>query len=69
MAQLEEVTKNDWVTEPSKDISHLEFNINQDLSYGEIMAGRPGAWLVKKKYFTRKFSPPTGGFFLAPAEG
>ena len=20
-------------------------------------------------YYTRKFSPPTGGFFLAPAEG
>ena len=25
------------------------FNLNQDLSYGEILANRPGAWLVKKK--------------------
>ena len=27
------------------------FSLNQDLSYGEILAGRPGAWLVKKIYF------------------
>ena len=25
--------------------------IYQDLSYGEILAGRPGAWLVKKNIF------------------
>ena len=25
--------------------------IYQDLSYGEILAGGPGAWLVKKIYF------------------
>ena len=25
-----------------------ETSINQDLSYGRILAGRPGAWLVKK---------------------
>ena len=27
------------------------FTIYQDLSYGEILAGRPGAWLVKKIIF------------------
>ena len=26
-------------------------HIHQDLSYGEILADRPGAWLVKKIYF------------------
>ena len=25
--------------------------LNQDLSYVEILAGRPGAWLVKKIFF------------------
>ena len=25
-------------------------NIDQDLSYGKILAGRPGAWLVNKKF-------------------
>ena len=25
------------------------FTLHQDLSYGDILAGRPGAWLVKKK--------------------
>ena len=26
-------------------------SLNQDLSYGEILAGRPGSWLVKKLFF------------------
>ena len=25
--------------------------INQDLSYGEILVGRPGAWLVKEIFY------------------
>ena len=28
--------------------SYLFMFINQYLSYGDILAGRPGAWLVKK---------------------
>ena len=34
--------------------SSLEKNymhIDQDLSYGGILVGRPGAWLMKKKLF------------------
>ena len=28
-------------------IKFIQTNIDQDLSYGEILVGRPGAWLVK----------------------
>ena len=36
----------DWLTDWLTD-----WHINQDLSYGEILAGQPGAWLVKKYIF------------------
>ena len=29
----------------------LQILLNQDLSYGDILAGRPGAWLVEKTFF------------------
>ena len=32
-------------------ILHVKNLIYQDLSYGEILASRPGAWLVKKTCF------------------
>ena len=32
-------------------IHWLGIKLYRDLSYGEILAGRPGAWLVKKIYF------------------
>ena len=34
-----------------KSVRHHHYPVDQDLSYGEILAGRPGAWLVKKIYF------------------
>ena len=38
-----------------EDIWWLRFNnkldFYQDLSYGEILAGQPGAWLVKKMFY------------------
>ena len=27
------------------------YYLDQDLSYGEILAGQPGAWLVKERIF------------------
>ena len=38
----------------NKFIFRFKMNINtldRDLSYGEILAGRPGAWPVKKIFF------------------
>ena len=35
----------------SKSSIDHELFIDQDLSYGEILAGPPGAWLVKQIFF------------------
>ena len=51
----------------STDISSIaEIVLKIPLSYNV----RGGSLIIEEEYIqTRKFSPPTGGFFLVPAEG
>ena len=35
----------------------MKYCIHQDLSHGELFAGQPGVWLVKKIYFIFKKEP------------
>ena len=44
-------TDTNFELEILKQKARAKIRINQDLSYGEILPGRPGAWLVKKIFF------------------
>ena len=47
---LVKIIKREKIVKLATDQTFLA-KLDQDFIYGEILAGRPGAWLVKKKMF------------------